>query len=392
MASAFGPIPIGVSQMTASLHVLMTANAAWNILHFRMPVVRDLIASGHRLTVLAPFDAAVPELRAAGCTVLPLAMSVKGISPWQDLALLRQYRRVFKAQRPDLILGYTIKPNIYGAMVATALGLPFLPNVSGLGTGFLSGGGLQWVAERLYRHAFAALPIVFFQNDEDSAFFCQRGLIRAEQARVLPGSGIDLAHFAAAATPPPGQPGVFLMIARLLRDKGVYEYVAAARKLRALHPELRFQLLGEMGAANRSAISAETLAAWRNEGIIDYLGQTEDVRPYIAAADCVVLPSYREGAPRVLIEAAAMARPVIASDVPGCRAVVQDGVTGLLCAARDAESLTQACLHFLTLPEDHKTAMREAARARMEHLYDQAHVIAAYRAACAALTGTAALK
>src|SRR5699024_11014592 len=148
--------------------------------------------------------------------------------------------------------------------------------------------------------------------------------------------------FRAEALPPADQAPVFLMIARLLRDKGLFEYIEAARQIKAGHPAVRFQLLGALGAANRSAVDADSLAQWQAEGIIEYLGTCEDVRPCIAAADCVVLPSYREGAPRTLIEAAAMARPVIATDVPGCRAVVEDQVTGLFCEAQSADSLARA--------------------------------------------------
>jgi glycosyltransferase involved in cell wall biosynthesis len=177
------------------------------------------------------------------------------------------------------------------------------------------------------------------------------------------------------------EPPVFLMIARLLRDKGVLEFVEAARRVKVRHPQARFQLLGAAGSENRSAIDRPTVDVWVAQGVVEYLGTTTDVRPAIAAASCVVLPSYREGAPRTLIEAAAMARPLIATDVPGCRAVVDRDVSGFLCDLRSAESLALAMERFLSLSPEAQQAMGAAGRAKMEREFDQTLVVAAYRAA-----------
>jgi len=361
----------------------MTDNAAWSIWNFRRPLVTALAAEGHRITVLAPPDATVPALQGLGCRTLPLAMQVKGLNPLADLALQRRLAGHFRVERPDAILSFTIKNNVFGARAAGSVGIPFLPNVTGLGTAFLSGWLLQGIAEHLYRRAFAALPVVFFQNADDRDLFLDRRLVRASQARLVPGSGIDLDHFAPAPMPPAQGPIVFLMIARLLRDKGVVEFVEAARQVRARHPQARFRLLGAVGSENRSAIDAATLRAWVAEGTVEHLGTLEDVRPAIAAAACVVLPSYREGAPRTLIEGAAMARPVIATDVPGCRAVVDRDVSGFLCEPRSADSLAAAMERFLALAPGARAAMGTAGRAKMVREFDQARVVAAYRAALA---------
>ncbi|TCK16752.1 glycosyltransferase involved in cell wall biosynthesis [Ancylobacter aquaticus] len=369
------------------MHILMTVNAAWNIWNFRRPVVQALLADGHLLTVLAPPDESVAELEGLGCRVLPLAMNAKGLNPAEGLQLLRRFKQVFRTERPDIVLSYTIKNNIFGAMAAQAVGVPFLPNVTGLGTAFLSGGLLQVVAEALYRGAFGRLPIVFFQNGDDRDLFLQRHLVRDAQARVLPGSGIDLVRFAATNMPLPEAPPVFLMIARLLRDKGVIEFVEAARQVRVRHPAARFQLLGAAGSDNRSSIDAPTVQGWVAEGTVEYLGTTQDVRPHIAAATCIVLPSYREGAPRTLIEAAAMARPLIATDVPGCRAVIDKDISGYLCDVRSAASLAAAIERFLGLSEEARREMGRAGRAKMERHFDEALVVAAYRRAIAHLTG-----
>lgn len=367
------------------MNVLMTVNAAWNIWNFRRPLVEALISDGHRITVLAPLDDAVPELERLGCRVRPLAMSVKGLNPLEDLKLQRRFGRIFREERPDAVLSYTIKNNIFGARAAKPANVPFLPNVTGLGTAFLSGRMLQTVTEQLYRRSFSDLPAVFFQNEDDRDLFLDRRLVRADQARLLPGSGIDLQRFAPAPLPAPREAPVFLMIARLLRDKGVLEFVDAARRVKSRHPQTRFQLLGAVGSENRSAIDRPTVDAWVAEGVVEYLGTTADVRPPIAAASCVVLPSYREGAPRTLIEAAAMARPLIATDVPGCRAVVERDVTGFLCEVRSAESLAAAMGRFLDLSPEAQQAMGAAGRAKMEREYDQALVVDAYRAALDAI-------
>jgi glycosyltransferase involved in cell wall biosynthesis len=372
--------------MTGSMHILMTVNAAWNIWNFRRPLVEALQADGHRITVLAPPDDAVKDLERLGCRVQPLEMSVKGLNPLEDVRLQRRFTRILRETRPDAVLSYTIKNNVFGARAAKSLGVPFLPNVTGLGTAFLSGKLLQTVTEQLYRRSFAGLPVVFFQNEDDRSLFLERRLVTADQAQLLPGSGIDLDRFAPAPMPAPDAAPVFLMIARLLRDKGVMEFVEAARQIKTRHPKARFQLLGAVGSENRSAIDRSTLEGWVAEGVVEYLGTTPDVRPAIAAASCVVLPSYREGAPRTLIEAAAMARPVIATDVPGCRAVVDNGVSGFLCAVRSADSLSATMERFLALPPDAQREMGAAGRTKMEREYDQALVVDAYRAALAQIT------
>ncbi|WP_432448652.1 glycosyltransferase family 4 protein [Aliiroseovarius marinus] len=367
------------------MKIILTVNAAWNALNFRRPVIEALLARGDDVVVLAPADDSVPMLEALGCECVDLEMDVSGLSPLRDGALALRMGRHFARLAPDAILGYTIKNNLFGAVAARRLGIPFLPNVSGLGTAFLSGGALQYIAETLYRHAFRNLPTVFFQNPEDSDLFISRNLTRPAQVTLLPGSGIDLQRF----SPRPKSKDKttrFLMVSRLLRDKGVLEYVDAARLLKAEGARVEFQMIGATQAENRSVISEDDLAAWQAEGAISHLGETNDVRPFIAQADCVVLPSYREGAPRTLIEAAAMARPLIATDVPGCRQVVEHGTTGLLCAVRDGHALADACRQFLAMPEDARNTMGKAGRAKMVSEYDQRLVVQAYLTAIDAQT------
>lgn len=358
----------------------MTVNAAWNIWNFRRHLVQALIADGHEVMILAPEDHALPRLESLGCSVRHLEMNVKGLNPLHDSSLLLRMRRHFQELRPDVILSYTIKNNIFGALAAKTQRIPFIPNVTGLGTAFLSGGLLERVAVTLYRGAFHDVPVVLFQNEDDRNLFLERRLVTDKQARCLPGSGIDLDQFVVAAYPSETDAPIFLMIARLLRDKGVLEYVAAARMVKARHPKARFQLLGSIDAKNRTAIDRDTVRSWQSEGVIEYLGTVEDVRPVIAKAQCVVLPSYREGAPRTLIEAAAMGRPLIATDVPGCRAVVDDGKSGFLCKVRNTESLAAVCEAFIELPLRERETLGHVGRAKMEKEYCDTIVLQTYRA------------
>lgn len=360
---------------------MMTVNAAWNIWNFRQPLLRALLDEGHRVTVLAPRDETVEKLEAMGARFLSLGMSAKGLNPLEGLRLHRAFAKAFRDAKPDIVFSYTIKNNLFGAMAARRCDVPFVPNVTGLGTAFLSGGLLQNVAETLYRRAFGRLQTIFFQNEDDSDLFLQRGLVRSDQVRLLPGSGIDLQKFSSTPYPNETEETRFLLIARLLRDKGVFEFVEAARLLKAEGAKVRFQILGATDAANRTAISRQQVADWEAEGVIDYLGTAADVRPHIGNAHCVVLPSYREGAPRTLIEAAALARPLIATDVPGCRAVVGNRKTGFLCTVRDSASLAEACRRFLALPSVDREAMGVQGRAKMEAEFDSDIVVSAYREA-----------
>jgi glycosyltransferase involved in cell wall biosynthesis len=361
-----------------SKRIIISINAAWNILNFRVGLIRGLRAAGHEVVALAPADDSSARLEAMGIPFHAIPMDKKGISPVRDLALLWSYWRILRRLRGDVFLGYTAKPNIYGSLAAQALGMTVINNVSGLGTAFIRGGWLSRLVSALYRLAFARSATVFFQNPEDRALFLGKQLVRADRARLLPGSGIDLDHFRPPPPRPEGAPFRFLLAGRVIRDKGVLEYVGAARRLRARWPDVRFQLLGFLDAENRTAISRAVVEGWAREGLIDYLGTADDVRPYLAAADCVVLPSYREGLPRTLLEAAAMARPLIATDVPGCRHVVREGVNGLLCAVRDEASLADAMEKMLRAGAEQRAAWGAEARAIAEREFAEQAVIDAY--------------
>ena len=364
--------------------VLICLNLAWNLVNFRSGLIRALVEAGYDVVAVAPRDEYAPRLEALGCRYIELPMDNRGTHPGRDLLLLLRFVRLFRREKPDIYLGYTVKPNVYGSFAARWLGIPTINNIAGLGAVFIQGGRLAHVVRWLYRKALTPSRKVFFQNDDDRQMFISGGLVRAETTDLLPGSGIDLARFSVA--PPRAHAGAqvtfrFLLIARMLRDKGVFEFVEAARLLKARWPDAEFCLLGFVDVQNPTAISKAEMDAWVAQGNIRYFGVSDDVRAEIAAADCVVLPSYREGTPRTLLEAAAMGRPMVATDVVGCREVVDDGDNGFLCQPRDAADLARKMEQMLLLTPDQRAAMGLRGREKMEREFDERIVIQKYLAA-----------
>lgn len=364
--------------------LLLSSNSLWNIQNFRSHLIDAFVRDGWPVLIAAPATPNQMQTFGLKARVVPLDIQRSGKNPIRDLALIRAYYAVIRAERPAVYLGWTIKPNLYGALAARIASVPSILNVSGLGTAFLSGRLLGNFVGLLYKLAFKRASIVFFQNADDRALFLERGLVRADQARLIPGSGINLESF--PMTPLPGKgPIRFLMIARLLGQKGVREYVAAARMARVELPGIQFQLLGPIDTGNQTAISSLEVARWVSQGLIDYLGETNDVRPFIASATALVLPSYREGLPRSLLEGAAMGRPLIATDVAGCRDVVESEKNGFLCAERDAQSLCQAMLKLARLDDDSRREMGRQSRQMVEERYSEERVAQAYVRALAEL-------
>ncbi len=359
--------------------ILLSSNSAWNLANFRKPVIEALVAAGFDVVAVASADGEEGRLEALGARFRPIRLRGAGTSPAEDSRLLLDYIRILRDERPAMFLGFTAKPNIYGSLAARLTGVPVAATISGLGSAFLKGGLLGGLLLRLYRLALGGARAIFFQNPADRELFIARRIARPDQARLVAGSGIDLGRFAPA---PIVEDGAFrfLLIGRLLLDKGIAEFVEAARIVRAKHPEARFQLLGGSVADNPSAVPQAELVRWAAETIVELLGVHDDVRPFISAANCVVLPSYREGLPRSLLEGAAMARPLIASDVPGCREVVDHGVNGLLCEVRSSASLAAAMERMLAMTPGERSAMGAAGRHKVEDEFDQRLVAQAYLA------------
>ncbi|ACR27937.1 glycosyltransferase family 4 protein [Burkholderia glumae] len=372
-----------------ALRIVLVCNTAWAIHTYRHGLIRMLVASGAEVVVLAPRDRTVEPLVAMGCRYIELPVASKGTDPLEDLRMLAAMRRHYRELRPQLVFHYTIKPNIYGSIAAWLARVPSVAVTTGLGYVFIRESRAASIAKRLYRFAFRFPREVWFLNRDDLATFeASRLLVHPERARLLHGEGVDIEQF--AATPLPERETFrFVLIGRLLWDKGVREFVDAARALRPRYPQARFALLGPAGVDNPSAVSRRYVDEWVRDGLIEYLGEAHDVRPHIEAADCVVLPSYREGVPRTLMEASAMCRPIVATDVPGCRDVVADGETGLLCLARDSASLAEKMAAMLEMPAEARRAMGRRGREKVLREFDEANVVERYRETIRALTGTA---
>jgi glycosyltransferase involved in cell wall biosynthesis len=361
------------------MRIALVSNTAWYLFNFRFNTMRALQDAGHTVLAVAPHDAYAQRILDAGIAFEAVPISGGGTQPLRELLSVLRLSALFKRHRLDLVLSYTPKGNLYSALACIALGIVFVPNVSGLGRVFIRKSLITYVVKALYCLTFFRARRVFFQNLDDMAVFVDGGMVSAKQAERLPGSGVDLLHFLPAApNERAADTTIFLLAARMLWDKGVGEYVAAARKIKALHPNVRFQMLGFVNAANPSAISRQQIQAWVAEGMVEYLGSTDDVRPFLRQADCFVLPSYREGVPRTVLEAGATARPVITTNAPGCRDTVLDGETGFLCRPRDALDLIEKLQQFIALTLDQRRIMGLRGRAFVEQNFDEKIVIGRY--------------
>ena len=362
------------------LHILLTGNTTFKLANFRKGLIRELLRNGHRVTVLSPPDEYVPEIQAMGCDYVALPMDRNGTSVIAETKLLFQIAKQLRRMRPDLVFSYTIKNNIYSGLACRILGIPFIPNVTGLGPAFNKRGMLNAITRLLYTAAFKRARSVFFQNSDDLSLFVGAGLCPRSIACLLPGSGVDLDQFAACSLPTGSERAIiFLLVSRMLWDKGVGQFVDAARAVRLQYPEARFQLLGPLDPDSRSGIARDQIDAWVAEGVVEYMGSARDVRPLIEAAHCVVLPSYyREGTPRALLEACAMGRPIITTDMPGCRDVVAHGVNGLLIPPSEVAALSSACSMMVETLPLHRAEMGRAGRRIAEELFDERIVIDAY--------------
>ena len=337
--------------MPAPRTIALVTNSAWNLWNFRRQLIEALITDGHRVHLLSPPGPEVDRLTALGATHHALRRFHRsGVNPLRDLALTNELRGHFRRLVVTDCLLFTIKAVIYGSLAARLSGVRSFATLTGLGYAFIRGGLTTRLVSQLYRRALRFAHHVLFHNADDRQLFLDQGLTTAAKSSVVPGSGLPLADY--PLTPyDRAQPNRVLFIGRLLTDKGIRDYVAAAALVRAQYPEVTFAVLGGLDPANPAAVTATELQSWTAAGTVDHLGRTEDVRPYIVASSLVVLPSYREGCPRVLLEAGALGRAVVGTDVPGVRQVVADGETGRLVPLRNPTILAETVLDLLQDPE-----------------------------------------
>ncbi|WP_192822072.1 glycosyltransferase family 4 protein [Rufibacter sp. LB8] len=368
------------------MRIAIVINKSWNIFNFRLSLVKALLGAGHEVVAIAPEDAYSAKLVAEGCQFLHLPMESKGTNPVKDLLLIKSFLKAYRQVKPDVILQYTIKPNIYGSIAAKLAGIPTINNVSGLGTVFIVQNLVSKVAMALYKFSFQFPAKVFFQNQDDKQLFLDRNLVNESITEVLPGSGIDTNRFQPAAEFKRQDPFVFLMVSRALYEKGLVEYVEASKILKAKYPNLRIQLLGAIDEEGNIGIKRTLVEQWAREGWLEYLGTSDDVAGLMHRADCVVLPSYREGTPRTLLEAAALGKPLVTTNVPGCKETVIDGYNGYLCEVRNGADLAAKMEQVYLLSDQDLEEMGKNSRQLALKKFDERYVIERYFAAIAAAT------
>jgi glycosyltransferase involved in cell wall biosynthesis len=334
--------------------VFLIASYAPSLWMFRGHLIEELIGKGYRVLACAPpYDGAAERMRALGAAFLPLGPDRTSLNPLADLRYLWKLLRLCIRVRPAVLISYTAKPVIWGSLAGGIAGVRnVVAMVTGLGFAFTDSGTtrpmVSRVVERLYRLALRRCHSVVFQNSDDQREFTQRRLVAAGRGSfVVNGSGVDLLRFQPAALP---DTPVFLLVARMLRDKGIQEFCEAAAEVKRKYPEASFRLVGWFDADNPRAITPAELEAWCANGVAEYRGPAEDVREEIARCRIYVLPSYREGTPRTVLEAMAMGRAIITSDAPGCRETVRDGWNGFLVPVRDSAALARAMMSFLSAP------------------------------------------
>ncbi|MBC7487698.1 MAG: glycosyltransferase family 4 protein [Cytophagaceae bacterium] len=358
--------------------IALLVNTSWNIYNFRVNIIKALTDHGYEVLCIAPPDNYSDKLTSEHVHYVPVKMENRGVNPWRDFLLFLSLWRLFRQYKPDVILQFTIKPNIYGSLAARLAGIPVINNVSGLGTVFLNNNLSSKVAMLLYKIAFRSPFKVFFQNGEDRALFIDKGLVKSSITQVIPGSGVNLNRFAYQAYKRK-QPFIFLMASRLIHDKGLFEYLEACHLVKVKFGEqVECWLQGAPADIEKSGIIKDQVETIIARYSIKYFPFTDSIEEFLKQADVVVLPSYREGVSRMLLESAAMGKPLIATDVPGCREIVKNEFNGLLCKVKDAKDLSRVMIEIFEKSEQELQTMGKNSRDLVEKEFSDEVVTTAY--------------
>ncbi len=348
--------------------IALVANTTWNIYNFRLNVIDKLIAEGHKVIVIAPIDEYIEyKERYQSVEHFHLrTMDRDSTNPLRDLLLITELTRKYKRIKPDLILHYTNKPNIYGGIAAKLSGIPSIAMVTGLGYAFIHNGWIQKITTYLYRATAKFHKKFIFENIEDRELFTELKILSKDQGVSIKGCGVNTTYFHPYPNgiEKPPHDLVFTFIGRLLYDKGIKEFVEAAKLIKAQYPSIKFWIVGELDPDNPATVDSEDLNSWTANKIVYYHGFNRDVRPFISKSDCVVLPSYREAIPRTITEAMAMGKAVITTDVAGCREAVDVGKNGYLAEVRSVTSLADAMKSFIELNPQQRHDMGNAGRTK----------------------------
>ena len=352
--------------------IALVANSTWNIHNFRLNLLDKFIGEGHDVIVIAPVDQYIEykEKYPAVKHVALRSMDRDSTNPFKDLVLIAELTRKYKRLKPDLVIHFTNKPNIYGAIAARRAKVDSIAIVTGLGYAFIHNGFIKSVTTALYKHTSKYHKKFIFENIEDRELFENENIITKGQGISVKGCGVNTTYFHPYPNQKVNEAMVFTFVGRLLYDKGVKEFVEAARIIKLRHPKTQFWLVGELDPDNPATVEKDELIEWVDSDIVYYHGFQRDVRPFISKSDCVVLPSYREAIPRTITEAMAMAKPVITTDTAGCREAVEVEVNGYLAKLRDANDLAESIQKIISLTKEERKSMGQAGRNIVMNQFD----------------------
>lgn len=357
--------------------VAIVVNNSWYAWNMRAKLGFTLKNKNYDVVFICPYDEYSERIK-ENFDYFDIKINSKGMNPLEDLKTIYRYYKIYKEVKPDIILHYTIKPNIYGTIAASLLNIPIINNIAGLGTLFIKQNIVTRIAKLLYKVSQKKASKIFFQNKDDFEMFIHEKLVDRKKCDILPGSGVDLDRFEYSLKKV-DKKFVFLLVSRMLWAKGIEEFVNAAKILKNKYNNVEFQLLGHLDMQSPTAISKSKMDKWVQEGYVNYLGSSDDVRIEIKKSDCIVLPSYyREGTPRILLESASMGKPIITTNNVGCRDVVDDGINGFLCKIKDSEDLAQKMETMLNLSSIEREEMGKIGRDKMIKEFDEKIVIDKY--------------
>ncbi len=351
------------------MKILILTNFDVGLYQFRRELIARLLED-HQVAVSLPYGDLVPRLQEMGCEFFEAPVDRRGTSIAKDLKLFFYYCRLIRSYKPDLVITYTIKPNVYGGMACRLTHTPYAANITGLGTAFEGNAALRTFAVFLYRLGLKKAKCVFFENQDNQRVLLDHKLVKEFQCKLLSGAGVNLEHYRVMPYPDEDKPTHFLFVGRIMHEKGVDELFEAMDRLITEGEDCCLDILGDYEDSMQKTVEAVAQKGW-----LHYYGFQTDVRPYITDAHCFVLPSWHEGMANTNLECAATGRPVITCDIPGCREAVIDGRTGFLCQPKNVESLYSCMKHFLSLSRTEKIAMGLAGRKHMEEGFDKKKVV-----------------
>lgn len=358
--------------------IAIVINSTWAAYNFRLNLARFLKRHGYKVIFIAPYNQKYSALIELEFEFFNINLDPQGLNPLYDLKTVMSLFLLLKKESVDLTLNFSVKANIYSSIASRLTNISCISNISGLGTVFIKESFATKVVKHLYKISLGFNEKVFFQNKSDKELFIDSDLVIEKVTEVLPGSGVDLNKFIPVKKSKPTKNLVFLFIGRLIKDKGLLEYIEAIKIVKQKHDNVEFQILGPLENNNATVISEQELRAWIESGLVGYLGSTDTVEKVIPNCDCVVLPSYREGLPRSLLEAGAMEKPVITTDVSGCRDVVDDGINGFLCKVKNSHDLADKITLMISLTEEQRSIMGKAGRAKVLKKFDENIVLNRY--------------